>query len=335
MLPKVIATSVIRLSQPNEAHGKIYIVDLENSHLIREIDWKQEAESYDGRGGDRGLRGIEFYNDNIIIATSRRLLFFDRDLVLLKEFSHDCMGDVHEITRSGKILYLISSRFDSILEFDIVNEVFLKAHKITNKLNRRINPSKIGLGVQKFTPWFRFIRPFYPKQIKSKPIDLISGEIAWESDYLHLNSLSSQDGNVYFSGSKMNAIYCLNGGRIVQVASIPFNTHNARLMGEDRAIFNFTMSDRIVVCSLKGKIIDKISIPLFDSKLLENDPYNNKQARQGWLRGMAFHGENTIIVGFSPATIAAFNLESKELISKVNLSLDTRNAIHGLEIFPF
>ncbi|MFQ3227411.1 MAG: hypothetical protein ACI8RW_000796, partial [Porticoccaceae bacterium] len=39
--------------------------------------------------------------------------------------------------------------------------------------------------------------------------------------------------------------------------------------------------------------------------------------------------------GSSPSTISLYNVESKERIAAVNLTMDIRNAIHGLEVWPF
>ena len=47
-------------------------------------------------------------------------------------------------------------------------------------------------------------------------------------------------------------------------------------------------------------------------------------------------GDNEMIAaGSSPTTITLFNVESGQTVSSVNLSMDIRNAVHGLEVWPF
>ncbi len=42
-----------------------------------------------------------------------------------------------------------------------------------------------------------------------------------------------------------------------------------------------------------------------------------------------------IFVGFLPSTISIFDLTNKKRLASVNLSMDIRNAIHGLEVWPY
>ncbi len=70
-LPIVIATSVVRGSQQGESHGGIYLVDFEKQDAKIMVDWNESNIDFSGRGWDRGLRGIEFYGDEICIDYSR------------------------------------------------------------------------------------------------------------------------------------------------------------------------------------------------------------------------------------------------------------------------
>ena len=58
-------------------------------------------------------------------------------------------------------------------------------------------------------------------------------------------------------------------------------------------------------------------------------------ARPGFVRGLCVDGEELVIAGSSPATVTAYNLSTGGLEKSVNISMDVRNAIHGLEIYPY
>ena len=45
--------------------------------------------------------------------------------------------------------------------------------------------------------------------------------------------------------------------------------------------------------------------------------------------------KDLVAVGSSPSTISVFDLENKKRVATVNLSMDIRNAIHGLEVWPY
>lgn len=57
-LPTVIASSVIRTSSQGESHGGLYLVDLETGSFEQVLDWNDGSISWEGRGAERGLRGI-------------------------------------------------------------------------------------------------------------------------------------------------------------------------------------------------------------------------------------------------------------------------------------
>jgi hypothetical protein len=42
-----------------------------------------------------------------------------------------------------------------------------------------------------------------------------------------------------------------------------------------------------------------------------------------------------VAAGSSPSTISLYDMEAGERIAVVNLTMDIRNAIHGLEVWPF
>jgi len=85
-LPIVIATSVVRGSQQGESHGGIYLVDFEKQDAKIMVDWNESNIDFSGRGWDRGLRGIEFYGDEIFIAASDELFVYDQTFDLENVF---------------------------------------------------------------------------------------------------------------------------------------------------------------------------------------------------------------------------------------------------------
>ncbi|MBT5052866.1 MAG: hypothetical protein HOM69_06545 [Gammaproteobacteria bacterium] len=62
---------------------------------------------------------------------------------------------------------------------------------------------------------------------------------------------------------------------------------------------------------------------------------NSKVARQGFARGLCVMDDQLVAVGSSPSTITIFDVQADSRLTGVNLTMDIRNAIHGLEIWPF
>ena len=67
-LPKLIATSVVRGSVQGESHGGIYTVDFDKKEAEQHVDWNTSDIDFEGRGADRGLRGICFHDEDIYIC---------------------------------------------------------------------------------------------------------------------------------------------------------------------------------------------------------------------------------------------------------------------------
>ena len=58
-------------------------------------------------------------------------------------------------------------------------------------------------------------------------------------------------------------------------------------------------------------------------------------ARQGFARGLAELSDSLVAGGSSPSTVSVYDLPRNERLLSVNLTMDVRNAIHGLEVWPY
>ena len=56
----LVATSVVRGSRQGESHGGVYLVDFDADRAVQVLDWNTMDIDWQGRGWDRGLRGIAF-----------------------------------------------------------------------------------------------------------------------------------------------------------------------------------------------------------------------------------------------------------------------------------
>ena len=85
-LPTVLATSVVRSTHEGESHGGIYLVDLGMGSFEEVVRWDYGAISWEGRGSERGLRGVSFYGNHVLVAASDELLVYDRDFEIIDSF---------------------------------------------------------------------------------------------------------------------------------------------------------------------------------------------------------------------------------------------------------
>ncbi len=301
----LIATSVVRGSHQGESHGGVYLVDFEDQSVDQVIDWDSADIDWQGRGWDRGLRGIAFDGERVFIAASNELFVYTPDFKLLASYRNPYLMHCHEIFVYQRRLYLTSTGFDTILGFDLDQ----------NRFCFGLNIVAVGSAYQG--------GPFDPE-----------GEMGPSaSNELHLNNVYCDTTGMYISGLKTGAMMRFDGRMLKRVVSLPRGQHNARPFN-DGVLFNDTVADRVRLVMPDKEI--SFDVPQFEAdELTHAELGDSRIARAGFGRGMCVINDTLVAAGSSPSTIALHDLEQTRTRSIVTLTRDIRNAIHGLEVWPF
>ncbi|HUG85468.1 MAG TPA: hypothetical protein VMM13_12935 [Euzebya sp.] len=146
--------------------------------------------------------------------------------------------------------------------------------------------------------------------------------------------MTVRDNAIHLSGTGLSRLYRIDGGQLSAYARLPTGTHNAQPW-KDGLLYNDTAHDH--VCHrprLRGRA-RAIEVPKYPLEALENVDKAAGNARQGFGRGLAIWQDRYLITGSSPATISVYDMKQRATIKRINLSMDIRNAIHGLEVWPF
>jgi hypothetical protein len=306
-IPRLIATSVVRGSQQGESHGGVYTIDFAARRVTQHIDWNKTDIDFTGRGWDRGLRGIEFFGGNVCIAASDELFIYDRNFAMQSSHRNPYLKHCHEICLKDHLLFLTSTGFDSLLAFDVRRERFTW-----------------GLHFAREGDGWRG-QPFDPNSASGPPF----------GNSLHINMVHVNDSGLYTSGLRTNALLHVDGKlRISETCSLPAGVHNARPF-ENGVIFNDTNADCVRYVGRNGG--DRaFPVPRYeDSQLRCVDLDDSRIARQAFGRGLCPINEQLLAAGSSPSTISIYDLEGARRVGSVTLTMDIRNAIHGLEVWPY
>jgi len=301
----LIASSVVRGSHQGESHGGIYLIDLDKRQSAKAIDWNTINIDWQGRGWDRGLRGIAFDGEKVYIAASDELFVYTPDFELITSYQSPYLKHCHEISRFERRLYLTSTGFDSILGFDLDNEEF-----------------SWGLKVSQDGDEFRG-QPFNPN----------SGTGPVPNNELHLNNIVCETSGMYISGLRTGAVLIFNGNTLNRWASLPLGSHNAR-PHRDGLLFNDTQANNVRYITSDMHLDFKIPV-YAEEKLTHTELDDSRVARQGFGRGLCVLDNGLIASGSSPSTITLNDLDKRKTLSAITLSYDIRNAIHGLEVWPY
>jgi len=150
---------------------------------------------------------------------------------------------------------------------------------------------------------------------------------------LHINSVFCNPGGMYIAGLRTGGLLHFDGRRINLSATLPQGVHNARPFREG-VLFNDTQAN--VVRYATPEMQCAFRVPHYEQeKLTHTEMDDTRIARQGFGRGLCTIAENIIAAGSSPSTIALHDLASVKTKTVVTLTMDIRNAIHGLEVWPF
>jgi hypothetical protein len=301
----LVATSVVRGSRQGESHGGVYLVDLDRERVVQTVDWNAADIDWQGRGWDRGLRGIAFDGDRVLIAASDELFVYDRHFNRLASYRSPYLKHCHEISRFRRRLYLTSTGFDSLLGFDLDRNRFSWGLHLTTR-----NGS-----------------------LKSRAFDPMDETGPGPVNDLHLNSVCCLERGMYFSGLRTGGLLKFDGKSVSRVATLPEGTHNAQPFC-DGVLFNDSRSDVVRFASPDTQ--QAFSVPRYGpEQLMHTELGDPRIARQAFARGLCVVADDLIAAGSSPSTIALHDLQRNKTTLTITLSFDVRNAIHGLEVWPY
>ncbi len=321
-LPTVVFSSVVRSTVKSESHGGVYLLDLETEDLRQMIDWDDPTIDLETRGGDRGLRGIAFHGDLMYLAAADEIFAYDGNFRLVRTIKNHYLRHCHEINVGADKLFLGSVGYDTILEYDLIQDRFTAGYCIRYSPLRRKLRKKKRDGFQ-FRP-----RP------SLTVFDPYSEHGPVPGDTAHPSFPFWQDGVLYVAGGGLGHLYAIEGRRMRRHARIPYESHNAHPF-RGGILTNHSPTHRMMFLDRRARIQKTWDVPRYPEDRLEFANVPRDHAYQGFCRGIAHVDGDLIIQGSSPATINVFQWDPPRLLKSINVTMDVRNSVHGLEIWPF
>ncbi|HVY88760.1 MAG TPA: hypothetical protein VG942_07825 [Hyphomonadaceae bacterium] len=307
--PRLLVSSVVRGSRQGDSHGGLYLCDLNAGKFEQVLDWNTSDIDWEGRGADRGLRGIVIMGEDIFIAASEELFVFDRAFRRKASYRNPYLKHCHEMSLAGDKLWLTSTGFDSLLRFDLASRAFDFGIQLL-LANQKLNA-----------------RTFDPRG---------PGGPAPANEF-HINSVHADATGIFAAGRRIPGLVQLTQAGVGMVAPLPLGTHNARPFNGG-VLYNDTDNDCVKWVGLGGQAKGRevsIPVPRYDEgKLTHIDFDESGLARQAFGRGLCPLSSTMIAAGSSPTTIAIHDLAARKTRA-LNITMDIRNAAHGLAVWPF
>jgi hypothetical protein len=298
-------TTEHRGSQPGDSHGSVYLVDLDRQRGTQVLDWTRPAIDWTGAGAGRGLRGMDTHERRVFIAGADELFEFSPGWELSNVHSSPYLGHAQAVACFEARVYVVSAAYDAVLAFDLGSGRF-----------------DWGLQIAEDDGGLRGI-PFDPGSALGPSA----------SGRLGLNSLYCDPRGLFVSGSRSAGLLHFDGKRIVRLVTLPTGVHDARPW-RDGVLFNDTDAEAVRFITPESNRV--FEVPRYpEDGLLAGSCEDRGVARQAYARGLCVLEDGVIAAGSSPLTISLHDLDAMKTILRISLSVDARQSIHTLAVWPF
>lgn len=303
---KLLAGSVVRGNHQDASQGGLYLVDLDAQSVHQVVDWNDTQFQWQGRGRERGLRGIAFDGETIYCVASDELFAFSPSFELLGSWQNPYLKFCRGIAVYKRKLFITSSGFDTIVGFDLDTQEIDWALQI-------LSPGT-GIGAHPFNP-----------MSDEGPIMLAK---------LDLRGLYCDGSGMYMTCNR--GLLRFSGNAISTAVELPPGSHDAQPF-RDGVLFNDS-TDSVLRYAGRGEGEEDRALPVphcSESDVENRDWCNDTLALAGFARGLCRISDTVVAGGSSPAAVTLYDLAANETLLTVRLSMDARSSIHGLEIWPY
>jgi len=302
-LPTLLVSSVHRSSKQSQAHGGVYLVNL-NTGKYKNLFLAKHDVSLHGRGGERGFRGIAFWKGKTYLGLHDGVQIYNQKFKHIDTIRQDnYLGSVHEICIFQGTLYVVSTNYDSIIAFNLQNNKMINCMTIKHKNKNQ----------------------FFLCKKNNPPI---------KADSLHINNVYADNRGVFCSGTNFSSLLQIKNNVLKVFSRVLPGTHNCRPYMNDKIICNDTQRGRLAILSIGGRCDKYVNVRRIGHNQMVGADRSEKIARQPFARGLTFD-DRVIIGGSSPDMISVYNKNDLSHIKTINLSMNITHCIHGLEIYPY
>lgn len=310
----VYLSAIDRASCSAEETGFVYLLDWQPGkiEIVNKIA-TQDASLYrfwNPRGGNRGARGMAYFEDRLYVATATSIKVYNKYLALLDEIRHPFLAGLHAIHVGKSGIVAAVTVHDMILGIDFSGkERFVWQGSESVRLQE-------ALG---FTG-----RP----DICS--IDAIDEEYL-RTNRLHLSGLAVKDEYIYALSGKLGVLIKFNPSKnnsdslvIARYQSELVRPHDICITSTNNFLINNTTKQEIHEYSKNGDFLRAIKTPIYQIDRI------NMFATPGWQRGLAWLEKQVYVVGTSPLTIFCVNIENNKIEDILKLSDKLTLASYGV-----
>ena len=252
---KLITTSVVRGSHQGESHGGVYLIDLERREVRQTLDWNKADIDWQGRGWDRGLRGIAFDGETVYIAASDELFAYTPDFKPLGSWRNPYLKHCHEIDDS-------------------------RAHAVPH-VDGASTASSASTSTSASSRWAMHVTT---EQFRFKAAHLRSARQRRSADAqqaAHQQRALRAGRHVHHAASRRGGMLLFNGKSVQMAAELPAGSHNAQPF-RDGVLFNDTEANAVRYAGRgEGREDRAMPVPRYRAETLAERRHGSRAGSRG------------------------------------------------------
>ena len=301
MFNKFLVTYIKRGVALNKKHGGVYLVDFETGKYKEVIGWDRVIyKEKESAGGQRGLRGITMYKGDIYFLSWGGLHRYNSKFEYIKTYTNEYLVNGHELFLYKHYLFIVSTKLDTILVFNIEKERFIKGfHFLYSLCHDRFSCIT-------FIPDIKY--RYFPQDL----------------DSFHLNSLFVEEDDLFVAGLATEGVIGYNSkkNRAGRFSDLPKGVHNITFLNDGLVLCAATWDGYFAIYDRKGNIKRKYNLP--DIPNYDMSKVKNRKINYKWCKGLEIIDDKHFVGACSPNTVFIYNLNEVDPQSVIYIDEDVR-----------
>ena len=349
-----------------EPSGYLYSIDFGRRKILRltrPIEPVYREFDDNPRGGLRGCRGMAISSSEIAVSNSSVVFRYDTGWNLVGTISHPSCAGIHDILYQGDSIWVTATRADLLMQFtrsgQLIRYYYMRLpspalEAINWKAPVLLHPSDIEEGKMDLRNPKTHDREAHNRTHINGLCLLPNGEILASlgllASDLHMNLIRAK---VFLSKIGIwDYLLKINNGfqRLIRGS----NKNQRRLVvqpvkGSSAVLKVDSQQNHTLVLFLKGMTVPSHSLlTLPDGSIIylnttegkaihfgirEEEILSATKVTDGFLRGVAYIGENNVVLG-SNQEILLFDLQDRKVFDKIKITDDLNESIYDIKILP-
>lgn len=315
---RVICTTVIRGADQFDLSGRIIEMELPTGAIVMSMNLPNKGNIIGPRGGSRGGRGVQVFNNKIYVAIYDRILVYDLKWNLLSEIQHPHVVGHHEIQVDAQGIWCCSTMIDAVIKLDFSGKVLFEWWASED---------------DDFVTWVKGNKLLWDRSTDYSTYAPHPDIEGYPNHQFHINSVYCVDGKVYAYDLTTAALFVV-WPRFEPIVRNPKwgHAHNVCPRGNE-----------ILVNASELKAFEIWRMPQGRQRWWQKKPYRVQRvvvvpgvgkstqfSKSGWVRGRIDLGPHEFIVGCNPASL--HHIKDGKIVQRWQISDEVNEAVHGLTV---